>query len=1857
MKLDGSVDGRQQLAALQHNKQGEGLQVSGGGQRIMVGTPASALRGTSGSRPATPKSLASPSPNVMRSHQSPMLQADTSKLQKVRQEAGGEAVMEDLLEHLGDNAGGGMSGPGAGRWRGKREPPPSWMMKQRQLSALQGGDARPPVKFASSEAARTVGAVRMAGKQQLLHSAQQRLYSILQQQPPEPPNHTPLPRDVSAKMQHQELVFPVAIQEGYDNPGPPGRACREQPSAAKAEAYDDAQGPTRKGQPNAAEGFASRLRALDGVVMEQRLSLAETEKNVLRRERAELQAQLRRQALEQRQAQEKMQEDLQGQLANLCKTFDKVGNAMLGMNAPRGGGTQEPGAGPVAATDRRMLDQMERELEERIAKELMCFCKENHGPKLKNRKQQFACVVGTGGPSSSALDLQVGVSLAEKVDQPGRPGVGGKQVGEAVWSYGRLVVPRDLHSADSPALAALLSGGIYSPVCSWVHDESAGTGGTVGELSKLDPLRGDDWVDDFLLEAIIAIGVREAFQYPTSFMPTWLSLHRQDEDRISSFPVSKLSSLSQKPSISTNAMALKLLTGAGIPVSPQLARISIREAVATLSSEPGVWLGGQKEGKLLSKEEGLSHAAECISSLAMARSLLPKAREAQELSRAAAEAAKALDDEMLEEEEEDSSFLHDDDADDEVSAVRKKEIMERRQAKQMKRQQVLFEKKIKEDEIHLRSNAHATEALQAWTGALRRLPRPANEAQEIAKAEMPRQGIYLSETPIVQEVVVKKAATGRHPWEEMRERKDRELLLDSFYAWAETSAAALLESRNYLKKVLNLFRAGCKQSKKNRDKCLFSYVQKQMSYQRIPTLSWAWERWNEQEDLGSLGHEQHAHQQHAPDLEETLHMLQQAVVETHSKHSRLLEMTHKEEQLQELMDRLPPAVSKALTQAGITSVPELVNIHKVKGGDGLRNLGIEEVAHREMLSVLLKDAEGEEFTGPKAGDKPDPNSIAGARDKMASEMEALRLKLQIKQQKLAESVENMKKDGKAEEPEMSEQEKSLSVINQVLEGLGGKALQPSHQMSVKNKWGGGEGKADDVADESGEGKTAKDSSHGSDAAPGADEDETDGDRETKKYMDHLKAEGDVHQAVLKLLSEKLGEEAKKEEEKSDEGAKDERKNLVIKQKEMEDSLKHAINVINKARSLLDQPDGNAGIDQFPDDKRGHSRENDLCTCSFKADGTLKVANDFCPVNRTPAEGLHEKHTSAEEEAIRLAEEAKRRLEHSDALELENSRLKKQIAEPRPSRAVEQDESEVRGNAEEEVHWTSLLSDPELAAKYGGESGGWNDKYGGESGGWDDNVGTALDAAAATHAGGKLSWKLTSVEGGLPVSRSDVLDSEIKKRVDKARQNIFGQIDSCKAKIKDLEVDRDQRLKDLQAGKMPKISEEEHDRAVLAIIGNLEQIKLLEDQLDGLDWERELKEMETNGKRLEEEARVSLEEAKQAHATDPTSSSEAEVKDCEARVVRVKASTQIKIRQREKEVEMAVLAIKMKEDETRLHEEQKALQEKMAQVQLEEQEQLAQKLRSMSDTIDTTIRGRCRSDVLANLSGVNKLKSAISKHRLAVDGVKEQERKKLAEERQKEDEKKVTEEKNKENEILAKAERKTEDMVHRERLLKEAEEALAEKKQKLFREANVALDKTDKAVQAGESSDTLCRSHPLVEGIQNCIPTPPPLSAQNLTCVVAGVAEATELHNMWVRTPIVNQEEPDYHALGMLAAAQAIVKDLTGAVGSDDTEDFQKLEERFKALQETVSGAEKKLKEEAEQSLKDLEVILRKDTKNMSPELAGDIAKVRVSCESSLAKLKAVGAKGRELSALETRLKSTWEVENIPLFHFPFVSHS
>jgi hypothetical protein len=99
-------------------------------------------------------------------------------------------------------------------------------------------------------------------------------------------------------------------------------------------------------------------------------------------------------------------------------------------------------------------------------------------------------------------------------------------------------------------------------------------------------------------------------------------------------------------------------------------------------------------------------------------------------------------------------------------------------------------------------------------------------------------------------------------------------------------------------------------------------------------------------------------------------------------------------------------------------------------------------------------------------------------------------------------------------------------------------------------------------------------------------------------------------------------------------------------------------------------------------------------------------------------------------------------------------------------------------------------------------------------------------------------------------------------------------------------------------------------------------------------------------------------------------------------------------------------------------------------QHKQQEELAAKLRDMMQSVSTTARGRCRSDVLAKLGGVAKLKAAIAKHRLAVNGLRETERLREEEQKRKEQEKRDEEARNKEQDALAKAERKTEEMNHR-----------------------------------------------------------------------------------------------------------------------------------------------------------------------------------------------------------------------------------
>jgi hypothetical protein len=71
-------------------------------------------------------------------------------------------------------------------------------------------------------------------------------------------------------------------------------------------------------------------------------------------------------------------------------------------------------------------------------------------------------------------------------------------------------------------------------------------------------------------------------------------------------------------------------------------------------------------------------------------------------------------------------------------------------------------------------------------------------------------------------------------------------------------------------------------------------------------------------------------------------------------------------------------------------------------------------------------------------------------------------------------------------------------------------------------------------------------------------------------------------------------------------------------------------------------------------------------------------------------------------------------------------------------------------------------------------------------------------------------------------------------------------------------------------------QEKHDSAVREEQTCLYEIEILEDQLKQLDWEKELELLQSEGRRLEEEALASLEDAKLAHAADPTDQTQAEV---------------------------------------------------------------------------------------------------------------------------------------------------------------------------------------------------------------------------------------------------------------------------------------------------------------------------------------------------------------------------------------------
>jgi hypothetical protein len=124
--------------------------------------------------------------------------------------------------------------------------------------------------------------------------------------------------------------------------------------------------------------------------------------------------------------------------------------------------------------------------------------------------------------------------------------------------------------------------------------------------------------------------------HPLNIMPVWLSASRHNSPLLHPFPKHLLPLLSNKPSVRTNAVAAALLNSAGVPVSQQLMRMSVCEAVAKLLEYPGAWLGGAEGTGSQGRGEGTRYASECLAKLVRARECVPRAWDARARAQALA---------------------------------------------------------------------------------------------------------------------------------------------------------------------------------------------------------------------------------------------------------------------------------------------------------------------------------------------------------------------------------------------------------------------------------------------------------------------------------------------------------------------------------------------------------------------------------------------------------------------------------------------------------------------------------------------------------------------------------------------------------------------------------------------------------------------------------------------------------------------------------------------------------------------------------------------------------------------------------------------------------------------------------------------------------------------------------------------------------------------------------------------------------------------------------------------------------------------------------------------------------------------
>jgi hypothetical protein len=994
-----------------------------------------------------------------------------------------------------------------------------------------------------------------------------------------------------------------------------------------------------------------------------------------------------------------------------------------------------------------------------------------------------------------------------------------------------------------------------------------------------------------------------------------------------------------------------------------------------------------------------------------------------------------------------------------------------------------------------------------------------------------------------------------------------------------------------------------------------------------------WMAWREQHEEETEKRDEQAVDTTDPaHLASLLRKLEAAVVETHQKHSSLLEMRQNEELMSTLLQKLSPEACDKLRDAGITKVEHLVHCTmgpdktdstKTFDGTKLKGYGIEDPHDLQRIEMFLVSPESFTLGGlvPPAGD------FDKKRENLLEDMSNLRQKLNLKREKLMEEFPDERAQNQANQLSEKPKDPNLGVLNELLGALGASTVQQQEELETP---------ADPAADE--------------DAASVADHDfpgykeQLRRDKEKTQYISKLKAEGNAVQSVLQALTHSLGdvEENADDKEFVDPETDNAKQAFSEKLMSMEKTMDIFVNAMARARDLLDNDDD------------GEEAEHVSATELSKE-----------PYDRTEALSLGN-HTSGELQAQKLAADVERRGKQADALERENMELKQQLEsmrqiKDRPPVVSRPPKPSGGRHGTRKQHWWAQIADPELAQKYGQFSGDddaidasfADDGPDGESA-LDERYldPTYIDKLLPKHGRQtNFGWSLNSVDGTTPLTRSSLFDELLEEKIQRGRQVLKARMDETTVELEEVQKDVSNarelvadiisNYEELQKKGAksyrpnPKQLQEQilkHDSDRREAEDRLKALVLREaalksslaqvnSQYEALDLRKELEDMD---RKMNDEKAAAMEELNgliDAEELDPTPEIADRITEVRDKVNRIEASWKLKRNLRVKEIEIELMGQKMAEDEAMLRNDVAKFHGVSTNNANNAREELSKILRTMEDSVTQTARGRCRPEVLASMPAVQKLRGAVNRHKLALETAQMAERNRLLEEETAEKTKRETEEKKKIEEEEMKKMRATADLDHREKRRQDLAEALMRKKLDMFTEAKNYLEDAREAVKQGNSA--FCKmTIPKVNGTRR-------------------------------------------HAKSFLADAKAIYDELQGTDQRPDIDTNKKELQELAQLvvdqeaqlssnrdavldqQQALETGEKALVDDAKSALSKVDALLKKDLRKME-SLSQDVADVRQHMSTLLPSLDELSTiedlarvKSRELAGVEEKLRHAW----------------